>query len=128
MAVADVFENEALDILKGLNLGEADPVLVGSLNAIITLADIARKFEGNVNALAYRCEQLEAENARLKKQCEHLACDVVSAAQDYGAPMSDCRSCDYDRFCKRKPGQIEPNWDMCEEAVLKACEPVESEE
>ena len=68
------------------------------------------------------CE-LEAENARLKKQCAHLANDVIAAAQDYGAPMSDCRSCEYDRYCERKPGQIEPNWDMCEAAVLKSCEP-----
>ena len=72
MAVADVFENEARDILKGLNLEESDPLLVGTLYAIISLADVARRFEGNVNALAYRCEELEAENAALKKHCEWL--------------------------------------------------------
>jgi regulator of replication initiation timing len=72
--------------------------------------------------------ELEAENARLKKQCEHLACDVVSAAQDYSAPMSDCRICDYDNFCRRKPGQVEPDVELCEEAVLKACDPKEAGE
>lgn len=81
-----------------------------------------------VPSLIARVRELETENERLKKQCEHLACDVVSAAQDYSAPMSDCRICNYDRFCKRKPSQIEPNWDMCEEAVLKACEPEEAGE
>jgi predicted nuclease with TOPRIM domain len=86
------------------------------------------KIEAAYVNLKKRIRELEAENARLKKQCEHLACDVVSAAQDYSAPMSDCRICDYDHFCRRKPGQVEPDVDMCEEAVLKACDPKEAEE
>jgi hypothetical protein len=95
--------------------------------AALKYGEATKAFE-TLRPLVERVRELEAENARLKKQCEHLACDVVSAAQDYSAPMSDCRICDYDRFCKRKPSQIEPNWDMCEEAVLKACEQEEAGE
>lgn len=81
MAVADVFESEARDILKGLNVEEAAPELVGSLYAIIELADIARKFEGNVNALAYRCEQLEAENGVLQERVRKMDWQMVWLAK-----------------------------------------------
>lgn len=87
-------------------------------NIIRTKADlIASKTE-----LLARIQELEAENAFLKKVRDRLVCDVVAAAQDYGAPMSDCRLCDYTKWCARKSGQYEPDADMCEAAVLKACE------
>lgn len=81
-----------------------------------------------LDLLIGRIRELQAENARLKKQIDLLVCDVIENGNHPIASMSDCRMCEYQHFCERKPDQCDPVRKLCEAAVLKSCNPEETGE
>lgn len=61
----------------------------------------------------------------LEELCGNLNREVVNLMGSF--PVTDCRICGYSYWCTREKTQIDPDFDMCNAAILEFCKP-ESEE